>query len=370
MTRERWAVEFSRTARAHWTEARTLELTGGKQLAVVPGDAPVLLRALGLIDRDATMPSSRVHKFLQINHLVRVIQPAIDELCARHRVVRILDAGCGRSYLSLLVAWCARERWHHRVEVLGVDRDAAVIEQCRRRCALAELDDVVEFRAANLDELARDATGCPTGEAGRVPSPGVLASLVDATGGAASRPTGEAGRVPSPGLVDATGGAAPRPTGEAGRVRTPGLLASFVDRAHAVFALHACDTATDDAIVLGVRFAAELIAVAPCCQAELARGWSELASDGAFAPIWRAPHLRRETAAHLTDAMRMLVLRASGYRVTATEFIAAEHTKKNTLIRATMSAAGPDHSARLEYDALVAATGGVGLGLSARLGLG
>ena len=83
---------------------------------------------------------------------------------------------------------------------------------------------------------------------------------------------------------------------------------------HGVIALHACDTATCDAIALGVALGAELIAVAPCCQAELARAWSALderGEAGAFAPIWGAPHLRRETAAHVTDAMRTL-LRARG----------------------------------------------------------
>jgi 3-dehydroquinate synthase class II len=135
--------------------------------------------------------------------------------------------------------------------------------------------------------------------------------------------------------------------------------------AHAVLGLHACDTATDDAIALGVRLGAELIAVAPCCQAELARGWSAAATAGPFAPIHSAPHLRRELAAHVTDAMRMLLLRAAGYAVTPMEFIAATHTKKNTLIRAIRAA--PDPTARAAYDALVAATGGHGLALAPRL---
>ena len=91
---------------------------------------------------------------------------------------------------------------------------------------------------------------------------------------------------------------------------------------HGVFALHACDTATCDALALGIALRAELIAVAPCCQAELARAWSALdarGDAGAFRPIWGAPHLRRETAAHITDAMRTLLLRSAGYEVLAIE---------------------------------------------------
>jgi hypothetical protein len=135
---------------------------------------------------------------------------------------------------------------------------------------------------------------------------------------------------------------------------------------HAVFALHACDTATCDAIALGISAGADLIGVAPCCQAELARKWSALeGTAGAFSPIWGAPHLRRETAAHLTDAMRMLLLRSRGYAVTAMEFIAPEHTKKNTLLRAIK--ADVDPAARAQHDALVAATGGCALDLAARV---
>ncbi|HWO26400.1 MAG TPA: SAM-dependent methyltransferase [Kofleriaceae bacterium] len=294
--RARWASELAAAARAHWTPERTRALTGGKRLAVLPAEAPVLLRALGLLHRDATMPPAQVRKFLQINHVVRVLEPALAELRARHPVIRIVDAGCGRSYLTLLLAWCARERWGHPVEILGVDRNPDVIAECRRRTALAELADVVRFEVARLED-----------------------------------------------------------------VRAPDV--------HAVVALHACDTATCDAIALGVARAATLIAVAPCCQAELARAWTERAAapDGAgpFAPIWRTPHLRREIAAHVTDAMRALLLRAAGYRVTTMEFIAATHTQKNTLLRAVRG--DPDPAARAEYEALVAATGGRGLALAARL---
>jgi SAM-dependent methyltransferase len=290
--REVWSREFAATARAYWTPERTELLAGGKQLAILPAEAPLLLRALGLLHRDATMPPTQVRKFLQINHVVRVLAPTIAELAADHGALRFLDAGCGRSYLTLLLAWCARERWGFRIEVRGVDRDVAVIDECRRRTELAELDDVVTFEASLLEDAALDAP-------------------------------------------------------------------------HAVFALHACDTATCDAIALGVAHEAELIAVAPCCQAELARRWSALDGDGAFAPIWRAPHLRRETAAHVTDAMRMLLLRARGYEVTAMEFIAPEHTKKNTLLRALRGPADP--AARAQHDALVAATGGCALELASRI---
>jgi len=291
-THAAWASHFTAIARAYWTPARTRELTGGKALQILPGEAPLLLRALGLLHRDASMPPPQVRKYLQINHMVRLLEPDLARLHARHPVVRLVDAGCGRSYLTLLLAWCARHRGD-RLEVIGVDRNRDVIAECERRTAIAELSDLVTYQATTLDALA--VTGI-----------------------------------------------------------------------HGVVALHACDTATCDAIASSVACGAELIAVAPCCQAELARGWTALAergAAGAFAPIWQAPHLRRELAAHVTDAMRTLLLRAAGYDVTAMQFIAAEHSAKNTLLRAVRGSA----TSRADYDALVAATGGVGLGLADRL---
>jgi SAM-dependent methyltransferase len=299
-TRARWADELVAAARAHWTPARERATFGAKQLAITPSESPVLLRALGLLHRDATMPPDRVRKFLQINHVVRLVERAVRELSGPpDSPVRIADAGCGRSYLTLLLAHVARTRWHRRLEVLGIDRDPALIAECRRRAALARLDDAVTFRVADLATLDPVELGAPD----------------------------------------------------------------------AIFALHACDTATDDAIALGVRTRARLIAVAPCCQAELARAWSTRAAPASgFAPVHTAPHLRREIAAHVTDAMRVVLLRAAGYATTPMEFIAAEHTQKNTLIRAVQAA--PDPAAREAYLALVASTGGCGIALADRISVG
>jgi SAM-dependent methyltransferase len=309
-TRERWATELAARARAYWTADRTAELARGKALLLPPAEAAPLLRALGILHHDASMPPPQVRKYFQINHMVALLGPGLRELRARHPTIRLLDAGCGRSYLTLLIAWCAKHVWRHRLEVLGVDRNAAVIEEGRRRTELAQLDDTVRFEAGSLDALdAREAWTRAFGDRDEV-----------------------------------------RPV-------------------HGVIALHACDTATCDALALGIALEAELIAVAPCCQAELARAWSvlgERGDAGAFAPIWGSPHLRRETAAHVTDAMRTLLMRSAGYEVLAMEFVPSEHTRKNTLIRA-IKRAGGDPGARAAYEALRVGTGGAGIALAARL---
>jgi len=106
--------------------------------------------------------------------------------------------------------------------------------------------------------------------------------------------------------------------------------------------------------------------VAPCCHAELARAWSDLDGRGAFGSIHGTPHLRRETAATLTDAMRALLLRGAGYEVWPLEFVPSEHTPKNTLLRAMRRGDASD-AAMAEYRSLVDATGGRGLALADRL---
>lgn len=100
-----------------------------------------------------------------------------------------------------------------------------------------------------------------------------------------------------------------------------------------VTALHACDTATDDAIWLGLQKAAKVIALVPCCQAEVARSL-ESVSTGPLKPLWAQGIHRREFGSHLTNVIRCLVLEAYGYKVRATEFIGFEHTLKNEMILA------------------------------------
>ena len=97
-------------------------------------------------------------------------------------------------------------------------------------------------------------------------------------------------------------------------------------------ALHACDTATDDAIAFALRHEAKIVALVPCCQAELARLLES--SKGPLHQLWRHPIQRREFGAHLTNVMRGLYLEAKGYRVRVTELVGLEHSLKNELILA------------------------------------
>lgn len=103
-----------------------------------------------------------------------------------------------------------------------------------------------------------------------------------------------------------------------------------VESVDILLALHACDTATDDAIFRGIAGRAELILVAPCCQHELAPQLSERHSP--VEGIMRFGLLKQRQADLVTDAVRGLLMEVCGYRVQAIEFISTEHTAKNLLL--------------------------------------
>ncbi len=107
-------------------------------------------------------------------------------------------------------------------------------------------------------------------------------------------------------------------------------------RIDVVTALHACDTATDDAIAFGLQKQARCMVLVPCCQAEVAshlRQHKALAlARTPLAELWRHPLHTREIGSQLTNVLRCLHLEASGYQVTVTELVGWEHSMKNELI--------------------------------------
>ena len=108
------------------------------------------------------------------------------------------------------------------------------------------------------------------------------------------------------------------------------------DRIDVVTALHACDTATDDAIAFGLQKHAQAMVLVPCCQAEVARvlnaGKALSLSRTPLAELWRHPLHTREMGSQITNVLRCLYLEACGYQVTVTELVGWEHSLKNELI--------------------------------------
>ncbi len=134
--------------------------------------------------------------------------------------------------------------------------------------------------------------------------------------------------------------------------------ASYPEKIHVLTALHACDTATDDAISVALAHKAEHIALVPCCQAEVAQQLKDARPkvDSAMQSLFSHPWHRREFGSHLTNVIRALVLEAAGYQVTVTELAGWEHSLKNELILARR-VGQPNRIAQQRLDALLASTG-------------
>ena len=113
------------------------------------------------------------------------------------------------------------------------------------------------------------------------------------------------------------------------------LMPAHID---VVTALHACDTATDDAIAFGLQKNARAMVLVPCCQAEVAAKLRQNKalnlSKTPLAELWRHPLHTREIGSQLTNVLRCLYLESKGYTVTVTELVGWEHSMKNELILA------------------------------------
>ena len=201
----------------------------------------------------------------QVQHYVELLRPL--PLWDRD-TIRVVDAGCGKAYMSLALVAYGREVGT-RVELVGLDTNPQVIETVRAIADGLGYDEA-HFETSAIEEYESE------------------------------RP------------ID--------------------LLVS----------LHACDTATDEAIAAGVRLGAEAIVVAPCCHHELAAQLSKNARlAGQKDALLRHGLLLGRQADLVTDALRAAALEMLGYRVDVIEFVSAEHTAKNLMLRADLSPSSP-----------------------------
>ena len=121
-----------------------------------------------------------------------------------------------------------------------------------------------------------------------------------------------------------------------------------------VLALHACDTATDQALARAVRWNAQWVLAAPCCHHDIAAQLKGNPAPAPYGEITRQAILRERFADVLTDSLRASLLRVYGYRVDVVEFVDSQHTPRNLLLRARRAGVAGD---RAEYDALTSQWG-------------
>jgi SAM-dependent methyltransferase len=240
------------------------------------------LAEIGVMTAGGQVRRSMMHKFRQINRFLELVNDIVPSL-ETGRELRVVDFGCGKSYLTFALHYLLTEIHHRSVRIIGLDRKSDVIRHC------AEI-------------------------AGRLGCRGLEFREGDIAGHEESEP---------------------------------------VDLA---VSLHACDTATDDALAQALRWQTRVILAVPCCQHELAKSIASLE----LAALSRHGILHERFAALATDALRALALEISGYATQVVEFIDLEHTAKNILIRAVRRDRDDPalREARLaEYKALIQALG-------------
>lgn len=121
-----------------------------------------------------------------------------------------------------------------------------------------------------------------------------------------------------------------------------------------VFSLHACDTASDEALAQGIKLDSQFIFAVPCCHHHLQQQLHQQPSPSAFRPVLRHGILKEELGTILTEAFRANILRIMGYKTDVVQFISAEHTPKNLMIRAVKSTSPGDPESVQTYTELKA----------------
>ncbi|MBO0870048.1 MAG: SAM-dependent methyltransferase [Micromonosporaceae bacterium] len=135
------------------------------------------------------------------------------------------------------------------------------------------------------------------------------------------------------------------------------ILDAPVPQADTVLALHACDTATDEALARAVRWESTSVLAAPCCHHDIAAQLKRSAAPLAYQMIVRQPILRERLADVLTDGLRAALLRLYGYQTDVVEFVESRHTPRNVLLRARLGAGAPTAAQQEQYAELVRAWG-------------
>ncbi|MCQ6558825.1 class I SAM-dependent methyltransferase [Paenibacillus mendelii] len=229
-----------------------------KQYVVQEGEAAPFLVELGIMTKEGHVAAKKQDKFRQINRFLEMVTDILPHL-PEDREIKIVDFGCGKSYLTFALYHLLAVQQKRQISIVGLDLKADVIAFCSELARKLGYDRLT-FQVGDIAQYEEQ---------------------------------------------------------------------SPVDM---VVTLHACDTATDAALVKSVGWGASVILSVPCCQHEFFR---QVANE-ALKPLLSHGLLKERFAALATDAVRAQLLEVLGYKVQLLEFIDPEHTPKNILIRATL----------------------------------
>jgi hypothetical protein len=255
---EGWASSWTKTQGAK----PSLDHNRVKPYPFPEGEKQPFLEELGVMDGSGKVKAAMRHKFIQINAFLECANDLFVHLQRLNRPLCVVDAGCGKGYLTFALALFLRDKMGLDVKVIGIDSREDVISECRRVCDMLAIPNL-NFQKASIGSVERK--------------------------------------------------------------ERPDLL----------IALHACNTATDVALFKAIQWKTEAIAVAPCCQHELA----SMIPRQVLPMIFDHPILAQKAASLMTDALRCELVAACGYKVKAIEFVDPEHTPKNILLKSIRTGA-------------------------------
>jgi hypothetical protein len=260
------------------------------------------LKALGIADDSGRIKPSQQGKWRQINKFVEIISGLVDASPIKNKKeLRIVDMGSGKGYLTFAA-------YDYFVNV---------------RPAVLSEPEAVAAEALDRGEKAPVAIRALDG--------GVKRSVATASGSDMIHMTGIEARQE---LVELCNDVA-KAGGFDGLRFVQGQIADIEPgEIDILIALHACDTATDDALYKGIRANASIIIAAPCCHKELRK---QLRPPESLAGILKHGIMLERTAETITDGLRALILEREGYKTKLFEFVPTEHTPKNNMLAATRS---------------------------------
>ena len=242
---------------------------------VRPGQSVALLQELHVLTRDGKLNQDSRRKLKQVYHLYQFIEKLLLELPGQGAEATLADHGAGKSYLGFIIY-----DLFFKTVGTGEKKGAGARGQI---FGIETRADLVDKSAALAQKLQFDRM--------------VFLNL---------------------------------------SVAESAKAAGLPSRIDIVTALHACDSATDDAIAFGLEKHAQFMVLVPCCQAEVARTLNASKalslSRTPLAELWRHPLHTREMGSQITNVLRCLYLEACGYQVTVTELVGWEHSLKNELI--------------------------------------
>ena len=265
-----------------------------KKLPLTSFDSAALLKTIGLADGSGKIRASMRGKYDQVNEFLKVVKETVRPTDEPFTVV---DCGCGKAYLTISLYFYLTEVLKFpNVKVIGIDRRSDVVAAAKKMAAQLDVADRVLFVEADLNEFQISD----------------LKFQID----------------------DAVTSQSNNRTVEQSNIRT----FEHSNNVSMVVSLHACDTATDEALAKGVEWKARYILSAPCCQHELQKviGAARPESapyQGTFDGLLRQSILRERLCDILTDSFRAMILRILGFKVQVIEFVSSEATARNIMLK-------------------------------------